>query len=79
MPNLSYCRYQDLAKIVNTAIKEKADILVLPECYIPLAWLTLLSRKSALNKMAIICGIEHVVISKNGSYYKRKNRKKMPS
>jgi len=58
-PDRSYNRYKKLVKIVNQAIEEKADILVMPEAYIPFEWLSILARTSAKNQMAIITGIEH--------------------
>lgn len=58
-PNRSYDRYKKLAKIVNQAIDEKADILVMPEAYVPFEWLSIIARTSAKNQMAIIAGIEH--------------------
>ncbi len=38
-PNRSLKRYLELAGIVNEAIKNNADVLVLPELYVPFEWL----------------------------------------
>ena len=64
-PNHSYARYRDLVKIVDDAIKENVQLLVLPESYLPLSWLPLLSRLCAKNQMTIITGIEHVRLNKD--------------
>lgn len=61
-PNRSYKRYQDLSKVVNEAINEKVDMLIMPESYIPFEWLTTLARTCARNKIAVVTGIEHVKI-----------------
>lgn len=34
-PNRSYRRYQQIAELVNTAVREKADMLVMPEACTP--------------------------------------------
>ena len=56
--NRSLKRYNYLTNVVNQAIKENADILILPETYVPFDWLKLLSKKS--KNMAIITGVEHL-------------------
>lgn len=61
----SYKRYQNLSKIINDAITEKADFLVLPESYVPVQWLRTLAYKAAQVDMAIVTGVEHVIINKN--------------
>jgi hypothetical protein len=60
VPNRTFDRYKKLSKIVNTAIKSGADILVLPENYVPFEWISILARVSTRTKMAIITGVEHV-------------------
>lgn len=60
IPNRSYSRYKDLSEIVNNAIDKKADILVLPEAYVPYEWIKPLARVCAKNKLAIIAGVEHI-------------------
>lgn len=62
IPNRSYKRYKDLSLIVNHAIKENVDMLVMPECYIPFEWLPTISRTCAKNQLGIVAGIEHVKI-----------------
>ena len=60
-PNRSYKRYKSLAHIVNSAIAEKADMLVLPEACVPIEWLPTLIRTCTKNNMALITGIEHII------------------
>lgn len=62
-PNRSYKRYKDLSNIINSAIDEKADMLIMPEAYIPFEWVATVARTCARNKMAIVTGIEHVKIN----------------
>lgn len=58
-PNRSYQRYCDLSFIVNQAIKEHVDMLVMPESYIPFEWLSVLARTCAKNNLAVVTGVEH--------------------
>lgn len=60
-PNRSYSRYKEMSKIINTAILEKADMLVFPESFVPIEWISVLSRISANTQMSIITGVEHIV------------------
>ncbi len=61
-PIRSYKRYQKLASIVKQAIKEKAEVLIMPEAYVPFEWLQILARTASKNKMAIITGVEHIKV-----------------
>lgn len=63
-PNRKFERYNKLSKVVNAAIKNDADILVLPENYVPFEWVSTLARISTKTKMAIITGIEHIKSNK---------------
>ena len=49
-PNRTYQRYKQLAETVNEAIRCKADMLVLPEGYLPFEWLPILARTCAKNQ-----------------------------
>jgi len=57
-------RYKTLSKTLNEAIIEKADMLVFPESYLPFEWLSALANKAAQEGIAVITGIEHIVIDK---------------
>lgn len=59
-PNRSYQRYKDLSKLINAAIDENADMLIMPEAYMPFEWLATVARTCARNNLAIVTGIEHV-------------------
>lgn len=59
-PNRSYDRYKSLVSIVNQAIANKVDILVMPESFLPIEWLPTLARTCAKNQIAVVTGIEHV-------------------
>lgn len=61
-PNRSYQRYKDLSKLINAAIDEKADMLIMPESYMPFEWLATVARTCARNNLAVITGIEHIKI-----------------
>jgi len=63
--NRKYVRYRALAELVNAAIKEKADMLVLPENYVPIEWLPALATKAAREDLAIITGVEHIITEGN--------------
>ncbi|MEA4890336.1 MAG: hypothetical protein VB070_12845 [Clostridiaceae bacterium] len=60
-PNRSYKRYRDFSKILDAAIQQNVDLLVLPESYLPMEWLPVVSRACANNQMALVTGIEHIV------------------
>lgn len=59
-PNRSFKRYEQLADIINQAVKNNVEILFLPENYVPFEWLPLLEREVKKNQIAIITGVEHV-------------------
>lgn len=60
-PNRSYKRYQQVAKLLKEALMEKADLLVLPENFLPWEWLPDILRLCANNQLALVAGVEHVV------------------
>ncbi len=59
-PNRSYKRYRELSSVVNQALDQHSDMLVMPEAYVPFEWLPILAKTCARNDMAIITGIEHI-------------------
>lgn len=61
-PNRSYQRYKDLSKLINAAIDENVDMLIMPEAYMPFEWLATVARTCARNNLAIVTGIEHIKI-----------------
>lgn len=63
-PNRKYKRYLQLTELLNTTIKEKSDVLVLPENFLPPDWLAVLATKAAREGIAIIGGLEHIIANK---------------
>lgn len=59
-PNRSYQRYMEISKIVNQAIDEHVDMLIMPESFAPYEWLNTLARTCARNKLAVVTGVEYV-------------------
>ena len=55
-------RAKEIAELTNVAIKNRANVFVMPEAYVPLQYLSLLAKKAASKQMMITCGIEHVVV-----------------
>ena len=62
-PNRSYQRYQEFAQMFDAAIKDGVELLVLPENYLPFDWLPIVSRMCANNQIALVTGIEHVIVT----------------
>lgn len=59
--NRSFDRYQQLDKILKGALKEHADLLVLPENFLPFEWIPDIARICANNQIALVTGVEHIV------------------
>ena len=55
-------RLSSVNRLVNGAIDGRADILALPEAFLPLDWLLPIAKRCAQNDMALIAGIEHVLL-----------------
>lgn len=61
-PNRRYERYEEFARIFDEAVREKADMLVLPENFLPFEWIPVVTRLCANNHLALVTGIEHFVV-----------------
>ncbi len=61
--NRSLDRYEQFNKLINAALAEKVDLLVLPENYLPWEWVPNVARICANNQMALITGVEHILSS----------------
>lgn len=61
-------RKKELIKILNQAITEKVDLIVLPECSIPFSWLHWIVNFAHNKQIGIVFGLEHY-ISKNKKAY----------
>lgn len=62
-PNRKYERYKEFEKVFDEAVREKADILVLPENFLPFEWIPVVTRLCANNHLALVTGIEHFVVA----------------
>ncbi len=61
-PDRSYKRYKHVSRIINGAIDEHADMIIMPESFIPFEWLSTVARTCARNNLALVTGVEHVKI-----------------
>lgn len=68
-PILSSDRYNKLALILNKVREENADILLFPEFFIPINFLSSLSIFSVKNQTLIITGLEHINYNKYAFNY----------
>lgn len=57
------------AKIINAAIKENVDFLVLPECFVHYSWIGKLIRVARDHQMGMVFGLEHVIDVENKIAY----------
>lgn len=67
-PNLTLKRYEQFAHIMDEAIREKCDMLVLPELFLPIEWLPAIARKCADVQMALVTGLDFVLGGSPGEY-----------
>ncbi|EHO14582.1 RNA-dependent RNA polymerase family protein [Myroides odoratimimus] len=63
-PNVRKERRQSLFNLINEADKNRADLIVFPECSVPYSWIRLLGERSHKRYLAIVAGLEHWVNSK---------------
>ncbi|MEJ6080168.1 hypothetical protein MT391_16775 [Vibrio sp. 1-Bac 57] len=61
LPNVSFSRQKTLYEVLNSAIKEKADLLLMPEVSIPVSWLPFMVAHARRHQIGIIFGLEHWV------------------
>lgn len=67
-PVISPNRKKELIKILNQAIVEKVDLIVLPECSIPFSWLHWIVNFAHTKQIGIIFGMEHYISKNNKAY-----------
>lgn len=60
-PNLSFDRQEKLYSILNSALHEKSDLLVMPEVAIPISWLPFMVAFSRKHQLGLVFGLEHWV------------------
>ena len=58
-PNISFERQTRLYEIMNSAVRERADVLVMPELSTPVSWLPFMAAHCRKHQLAIIFGLEH--------------------
>jgi predicted amidohydrolase/bacterioferritin (cytochrome b1) len=63
-PKYSYDRYQQIVHILNSASRNKVNMLVFPECSVPYAYIPLLSRWSSQSQIAVVFGTEPLIQEK---------------
>lgn len=68
-PNRTYRRYQELSLLLNKAISEGADMLILPEAFLPFEWIPTLARTCEKNQLAVVTGVEYLKIGHSGKIY----------
>jgi predicted amidohydrolase len=67
LPNTSFTRQLRLFQLLNSALKENADLLVLPEVSIPVTWFPFMVSYARRNQIGLVFGLEHWVV--NGKAY----------
>lgn len=56
-------KYTQISSVINQSIKGKADLLILPEVSVPLCFINTLMYQVKKNNIALIFGIEHIVVN----------------
>lgn len=70
-PKIDSDRKTELVKILNQAIEENVDLIVLPECSIPYSGLNWIVNYAHKKQIGLVFGLEHV-LSKNMNNQKQK-------
>jgi len=60
-PSVEKIRRDEMNKILNQAINENVELLVLPECSIPYEWLHWIVDFSYRKQIGIVFGLEHIL------------------
>ena len=61
-PNLHLERFNRIKRLINEAINNDVDLLLMPEMYIPFEWINDIINVSKVHQMAIIFGMEPIVL-----------------
>ncbi len=67
-PKIDPIRKKELIKILNQAITENVDLVVLPECSIPFSWLYWIVNFAHNKQIGLVFGLEHVISKQNKAY-----------
>ena len=63
--NLKLERFNKIKRLINEAIKNNVDLLLMPEMYIPFEWMGEIINASKTHQMAMIFGVEPIVSNKS--------------
>ena len=66
-PNTSFTRQLRLFQLLNGALKENAELFILPEVSIPVTWLPFMVAYARRHQIGMVFGLEHWVV--NGKAY----------
>ena len=66
-PNLSIKKFNKINRLINNALKNKVDLLIMPEMYIPPEWINEMAKTCKINQIGMIFGLEPII--KDGEVY----------
>lgn len=63
-PNISLERWLLISQALNTAVRDKCDLVIFPECSIPHRWLPKLTHWSKQHQIGLVFGLEYIYNTK---------------
>ena len=63
-PNISLERWLLISQALNTAVRDKCDLVIFPECSIPHRWLSKLTHWSKQHQIGLVFGLEYIYNTK---------------
>ena len=66
-PNLSINKFNRINRLINNALKNNVDLLIMPEMYIPPEWINEMAKTCKTNQIGMIFGLEPII--KDGEVY----------
>ncbi|ABN07100.1 hypothetical protein Mlab_0929 [Methanocorpusculum labreanum Z] len=64
-PNISLERWLLISQALNSAVKDKCDLVIFPECSIPNRWLPKLTHWSKQHQIGLVFGLEYIYNTKS--------------
>ncbi len=61
VPNIKSKRLEKISGLLNTAVKNGAELIVFPEVSIPVEWLGTVADFARRHGVLIVCGLEHII------------------
>lgn len=61
IPNISSKRLEKISALLNTSVKNGAELIVFPEVSIPIEWLGVVADFARRHEVLIVCGLEHII------------------